>query len=125
MRSIFWKSVGKRLRKKSGRGLRQVWCSHDDIVQRACLRWLVDKGKNCGFVLLDTENCAVIPEGLRLWKKPDERKRADRTVDLTFASVLFEGRIKVTDPSAFVNSLQAGIGPAKAFGFGLLSVARV
>jgi len=110
----------ERLRVKTG-GTR----SHDDIVGRACLRWLVDKGKAGGFVLLNSEHCAVIPEGLRLWKKPDECKRPDRRVDLTFAAVLFEGTLKVTDPDAFANALARGIGPAKAFGFGLLSVARV
>jgi len=40
-------------------------------------------------------------------------------------SVLFEGVLELTDPEAFVNTLQTGIGPGKAYGFGLLSVAPV
>lgn len=38
-------------------------------------------------------------------------------------SVLYEGTLKVTDATRFLGSLTSGIGPGKAFGFGLLSVA--
>jgi len=44
---------------------------------------------------------------------------------VTFAGAQFEGRIAVTDPDAFRATLAEGIGPAKAFGFGLLSVTRL
>ena len=40
-------------------------------------------------------------------------------------SVLFDGRLRVTDSTAFQKALSCGIGPAKAFGFGLLSIAPV
>lgn len=36
----------------------------------------------------------------------------------------FEGLLRVEDPSAFMAAIRSGIGPAKAFGFGLLSVKR-
>jgi len=42
-----------------------------------------------------------------------------------FRSVRFEGVLEVTDSSRFTNTLVSGIGPAKAFGFGLLSIAPV
>ncbi len=38
-------------------------------------------------------------------------------------SVRYEGILEVTDPEKFRNTLLRGIGPGKAFGFGLLSVA--
>ncbi|MFZ0962534.1 MAG: type I-E CRISPR-associated protein Cas6/Cse3/CasE [Terriglobia bacterium] len=38
-------------------------------------------------------------------------------------SVRYDGILEVTDPDKFRNALLRGIGPAKAFGFGLLSVA--
>lgn len=41
---------------------------------------------------------------------------------LTFGSVVFEGRLRVTDATAFRQTLETGIGPAKAYGFGLLSI---
>ncbi len=40
-------------------------------------------------------------------------------------SVRYDGLLEVTDPDRFTRAVAAGIGPAKAFGFGLLSVARV
>ena len=43
--------------------------------------------------------------------------------NLTFSSVQYDGRLRVADRDLFVRALEDGIGPAKAFGFGLLSVA--
>jgi CRISPR system Cascade subunit CasE len=40
-------------------------------------------------------------------------------------SVLFEGTFRVGDLKALKQLLECGIGPAKAFGFGLLSIAPV
>jgi CRISPR system Cascade subunit CasE len=37
--------------------------------------------------------------------------------------VEFEGRLRVKDPESLLQALREGIGPAKAFGFGLLSLA--
>lgn len=42
---------------------------------------------------------------------------------LSFGAVLFEGRLRVTDVERFRGTLREGIGSAKAYGFGLLSVA--
>jgi CRISPR system Cascade subunit CasE len=42
----------------------------------------------------------------------------------TFGGALFEGRLVVTEPDTFRRALAEGIGPAKAFGFGLLSIQR-
>lgn len=43
----------------------------------------------------------------------------------TFAGALFEGMLVVRDDSLFRVALCNGIGPAKAYGFGLLSIAPV
>lgn len=40
-----------------------------------------------------------------------------------FLAVRFEGVLEVTDPAAFRNTITSGIGSAKGYGFGLLSVA--
>lgn len=42
-----------------------------------------------------------------------------------FAAVTFDGVLKVTDPDKFLIALRSGVGSAKAFGFGLLSIAPV
>ncbi|MEV7682334.1 type I-E CRISPR-associated protein Cas6/Cse3/CasE [Streptomyces sp. NPDC088341] len=44
---------------------------------------------------------------------------------VTFHSATFEGRLRVTDPTAFTARLLEGIGPSKAYGCGLLTLAPV
>ena len=39
-------------------------------------------------------------------------------------AVRFEGVLRVTEPVTFIETIEVGIGSAKAFGFGLLSIAR-
>jgi CRISPR system Cascade subunit CasE len=47
--------------------------------------------------------------------------RLDRR--MTFGTCLFEGTLRVTDRDPFIEALARGIGPGKAFGCGLLSIA--
>ncbi|MHA1492279.1 MAG: type I-E CRISPR-associated protein Cas6/Cse3/CasE [Promethearchaeota archaeon] len=42
--------------------------------------------------------------------------------NIVFYSVLFEGRLKITKLNEFKKILISGIGPGKAFGFGMLSI---
>lgn len=44
---------------------------------------------------------------------------------LTFGTALFEGELEVTDPDLLRKGLETGIGPGKAFGCGLLSLAPI
>jgi CRISPR system Cascade subunit CasE len=44
---------------------------------------------------------------------------------LSHHAVRFEGILCVTNPEQFVATVESGIGSAKSFGFGLLSLARV
>jgi CRISPR system Cascade subunit CasE len=95
--------------------------------------WLVRQGKVHGFDLMasdatewfDTEApCALYDVLVRDEGTILTRKQTETGVS-RHHSVLFEGRLRVTDTSAFSEALRSGIGPAKAFGFGLLSVAPV
>jgi len=52
------------------------------------------------------------------------RRRKDQRT-LSHYSIYFEGVLHVTDAEKFAGTLASGIGSAKAFGFGLLSIARV
>ena len=52
------------------------------------------------------------------------RKLYGHRHDITHFAVKFEGELVVTDPTRFAETLKNGIGSAKGFGFGLLSVAR-
>jgi CRISPR system Cascade subunit CasE len=101
--------------------------------------WLVRKGQAMGdgvpggFQLLTNEvedvngevrlvpRVSVCCEG----RKTGRKRHAARRHATTHVSVLFDGLLRVTDTSAFLETLVRGIGPGKAFGFGLLSVAPV
>ncbi len=99
---------------KRGNKSRQRQGLLEEKDQRA---WLDRQGVRCGFQIV---RCHAIPEGLQEFLR---RSNGDeRTV--TLLSVRFEGLLQVTDPDALSAAVRDGIGPAKAFGFGLLSLAR-
>lgn len=78
------------------------------------LEWLTRHAAQAGFIVDD----------VRVQQLP---VRSGRVLErrLTFAGVCSEGGLSVTDAHAFREALVQGIGPGKAFGFGLLSIQRV
>jgi CRISPR system Cascade subunit CasE len=79
--------------------------------------WLKRKGEQGGFQVL-----AVRVAGPA--KERGRRQGRGSGALLTLAGVLFEGHLRITDPEQFLNhSLLRGIGPGKAYGLGLLSLA--
>jgi CRISPR system Cascade subunit CasE len=64
----------------------------------------------------------LMPEGNVVGFKAPAGENGPRR-RLTFLSVRFEGRLQVTDPAALAEAVANGIGSAKGFGFGLLSLA--
>ena len=81
------------------------------------LKWFTRKAENGGFSIV---SCQTIPEGI----VQDERGKKE-SGKLRHYGVRFEGVLSVADPAAFEVTLQNGIGAAKGFGFGLLSIAPV
>lgn len=76
--------------------------------------WLVRKGEQGGFIIPFAEgSLSVLCEGRRSFRKKG-LQRAHHS------SVLFQGRLHVTDPVLFRETFRNGIGSAKSFGFGLL-----
>lgn len=61
------------------------------------------------------------PQGGYLHVNETPNRRGGRR----YRSALYEGIIEITDVDSFRNTLARGIGPGKAFGFGLLSIAPV
>lgn len=78
--------------------------------------WLARQGERGGFSFAD-ESVLRQPGYVYVRKTGKEMNR--------LFSVRFDGVLTVSDPDAFRETLVRGIGPAKAFGFGLLSVAPV
>jgi len=78
------------------------------------LDWLQRRAQNAGFV--------VERDAVRVTELRSASGRGNKAV--TLAGALFEGLLVVRDAELFRVALQTGIGPAKAYGFGLLSIRK-
>ena len=88
--------------------------------------WLIRKAVQHGFsvrpsVMNASPDLQIVDQG----KVVGAGSSAVGAGKVTMASVLFNGHLKVTDVDLFRDALAQGIGSGKAYGFGLLSVARV
>lgn len=81
--------------------------------------WLRRKAGAGGFRVLSYRIIGNETVSDRVKNNGGARRRA------TFTSTWFEGVLEVADPGALLIALSSGIGVAKGFGFGLLSVAPV
>jgi CRISPR system Cascade subunit CasE len=79
--------------------------------------WLARHGERCGFAVASMD--APIP-GYVYFSKGKDEGQGQR-----LRSVLYEGVLCVTNAAPFADAVKSGIGREKAFGFGLLSLARV
>lgn len=77
------------------------------------IAWLARKASDGGFVV---ELAAPLVEQRAL-------RSPRRGAEVEHLAVRFDGVLRVADPPRFVDALSFGIGSAKGFGFGLLSVA--
>lgn len=82
--------------------------------------WLQRKLANAGSKILDL---SVIPQGKRRSHKTNELQQ--QVHQQTHLAVLFEGILRVVEPDALRIAIENGIGPAKGYGFGLLTLARL
>jgi CRISPR system Cascade subunit CasE len=91
------------------------------------LAWLQRKGEQHGFLLPGGPtqpayaDVRITDEG-KLQGRGAQQAGPER---LTLAAVRFDGRLAITDIDRFRAALATGIGSGKAYGFGLLSVARL
>ena len=90
------------------------------------IAWLVRKGEAGGFAV-DVSSLLVTPLGMlpALPTRPMRSVKSATKGQPTWLAVRYTGLLRVTDAEALASTLTAGIGSAKAFGFGLLSVAPV
>lgn len=88
--------------------------SRQPVAPADCPQWLDGKGVRHGF---SAGPVRVTLEPPFLLRHPDQPPAS-------LHSVLFRGRLTVHDPAALAQAVCSGIGSAKAFGFGLLSLAR-
>jgi CRISPR system Cascade subunit CasE len=81
------------------------------------LTWLTRKAEQYGFRVQGVQ--ARPPEDLQGFLF-----RGDARHTLKIVAVQYDGLLEVTDPTALSAAIRDGIGPAKGFGCGLLSLAR-
>ncbi len=113
VRKISQKSVGA-----DGKPLDKKWIGKRVPVPNDKLeQWLTRKAEQGGFRI---ERLASLQPGYIYIKG----HKADNEGNRLF-SAKFEGILEVTKPGDFQKAIMSGIGPAKAFGFGMLSVAQV
>jgi CRISPR system Cascade subunit CasE len=87
--------------------------------------WLERKAQQHGFRLLDARNQPDPISGKEQAGHKTDPQDIDKKMRMTHAAVLFDGELEITDADLFRDALWGGIGPAKAYGFGLLSIALI
>lgn len=80
------------------------------------IAWIRRKGEQGGFAVQE-DSLRTIPGGREYFQKNGQRG--------LHSAVEFQGVLAVTDPRKFRETFTRGIGPAKAFGFGLLVIAPI
>lgn len=81
--------------------------------------WLMRKGAQHGFSVIKAQDA---PFRLSPRSRSGEAKSYEKR-DIPHFGVRFDGELRVDDPALLMEALKTGVGPAKAFGFGLLSLA--
>lgn len=80
--------------------------------------WLFKKAPNYGFSLDPDGFDLVETDQLKFFRNKESRP-------VLIDTAVFEGRLKVTEPDIFIQALTQGIGRAKAYGCGLLTIAGI
>ncbi|UGY93717.1 type I-E CRISPR-associated protein Cas6/Cse3/CasE [Streptomyces gobiensis] len=105
------------------------------ITPRHQMSWLLERQEAAGFRIAEkppeqrhlpeTDEYALTVHDRRnlAFGKTDEKAQRKRTVSLAIAT--FDGHLEVTDPNALRRTLTAGLGRAKAYGCGLMTLAPV
>ena len=114
-----------------GERLDKRWIGKDVPVPTADLTKWLERRAEPGWSVPKNSDGKQSPPGFRLVEITEIqggyvyiKKTSDKNAGRRVRSALYEGILEVTNADHFLNTLVGGIGPGKAFGFGLLSVAR-
>jgi CRISPR system Cascade subunit CasE len=81
-------------------------------------QWLLSRAQSLGFTLAEDGFDVVHTQ----WKK--FRKRNENNREVTLRTATYEGVLTISDPERFRQALLFGIGRAKAYGCGLMTIIR-
>jgi CRISPR system Cascade subunit CasE len=95
--------------------------SQAEMARSAGIKWLESRAPKLGFQF-DPDRVRV--DGYSIHTFTKNGKPGGKRHRIRFATLEFEGTCTVTDPEAMVTTLYNGVGPAKAFGCGLMLVRR-
>ena len=84
------------------------------------IAWLRRKGERGGFTLLH-----AVTASHQLGDRWSGAPSHEHKTSIPHLAVRFDGVLRATDPAALLGALEQGIGSAKGFGFGLLTLARL
>jgi CRISPR system Cascade subunit CasE len=91
-------------------------------------KWLHHIGAGRGFRVVDEPESPLLMEAVHTYVRNPGKGRGgsnrEKPVDWRYNAGLFNGLLVCTDPDRLRDAIVDGIGSAKAFGFGLLSLAR-
>lgn len=91
------------------------------VIQEVASNWLLDRSDSIG--------CQIDHDSLRVDGHTVHRLQGERHLKdgkaICLSTVDFDGVLEVLDPLRFLSALYSGVGPAKAFGCGLLLVRRM
>ncbi|WP_239647454.1 type I-E CRISPR-associated protein Cas6/Cse3/CasE [Nocardiopsis baichengensis] len=103
---------------KADRGRRVAL--HDE---KSRLGWIARKGEQNGFVIPATSDGAMAVDVTPLPPKIGYKSSSAGRNKITVSAAQYDGRLVVTDADAFVEAVRSGLGRAKAYGCGLISLA--
>lgn len=87
--------------------------------------WLVRQGERMGFQIANLKIEPAVRNVISAKEEKISFTKKRKKEPITYGSVVFEGVLQVTDADKFREALVNGIGQGKAYGFGLLSIAKV
>ena len=102
--------------KSDGSDKRGTVCAHRTPAHQK--QWLIEQSAKRGFKVTEESFDVTRSKWIQFIKHSDGNRK------VTFLSVTFEGILEVTDKELFAEILCAGIGRAKSYGQGLLTVVR-
>ncbi|MBS1705478.1 MAG: type I-E CRISPR-associated protein Cas6/Cse3/CasE [Armatimonadetes bacterium] len=84
------------------------------------VEWLMRQAESAGFRLVSVELTREDWEDTKPGNpRPDDKRERQ------LGAVRFDGQLQVTDPEQFLAAVRKGIGPQKAYGFGLVSLRKL
>lgn len=89
---------------------------------KTCRVPLIDENQQLGWLARKFNDSARIEAALVTSTQPLYFRKNGKAGKLM--TVIFDGVLQINNPESFLLQMQAGIGPAKGFGCGLLSIAR-